>query len=117
MFGIVKENKFVLIDEDKERLLNTLKFMPQYSVDDVKGYTEDEDEVEVGYDNNTYVKGYAPVKPQELVDEERVAELEKYLNETDWYSIRYAETGKEIPADVLQARQEAREEISKLRGE
>lgn len=113
MFGIVKENKFVLIDEDKEKLLNTLEFMPQYSIDEIKEY----DEVEVGYDNNTYVKGFAPVKPQELVDEERVAELEKYLNETDWYSIRYAETGKEIPADVLQARQEAREEISKLRGE
>ena len=74
-------------------------------------------EVEEAYTNKWYLKGYAPVKPQELVDEERVAELEKYLNETDWYSIRYAETGKEIPADVLQARQEAREEISKLRGE
>jgi hypothetical protein len=74
-------------------------------------------EVEEAYNGSWYVKGYAPVKPQELVDEERVAELEKYLNETDWYSIRYAETGKEIPADVLQARQEAREEISKLRGE
>jgi hypothetical protein len=73
-------------------------------------------EVEEAYNGQWYIKGYTPVKPQELVDEERVAELEKYLNETDWYSIRYAETGKEIPADVLQARQNAREEISKIRG-
>lgn len=42
MFGIAKENKFVLIDEDKEKLVNTLDFMPQYSVDEIKEYTEDE---------------------------------------------------------------------------
>ncbi len=60
MFGIVKENKFILIDEDKERLLNTLEFMPQYSVDEIKEYTEDE--ITLGADNCYYLKGFAPLE-------------------------------------------------------
>ena len=58
MFGIVKENKFVLIDEDKERLLNTLEFMPQYSVEDIKEY----EEVSLGADGCYYLKGFAPLE-------------------------------------------------------
>ena len=58
MFGIVKENKFVLIDEDKERLLNTLDFMPQYSVEDIKEY----EEVSLGADGCYYLKGFAPLE-------------------------------------------------------
>lgn len=60
MFGIVKENKFVLIDEDKEKLLNTLEFMPQYSVEDIKEYTEEE--ITLGADNCYYLKGFAPLE-------------------------------------------------------
>lgn len=60
MFGIVKENKFILIDEDKERLLNTLEFMLQYSVEDVKEYTEDE--ITLGADDCYYLKGFAPLE-------------------------------------------------------
>lgn len=32
----------------------------------------------------------------------------RYLQETDWYVHRKAETGKEIPSDILEARQNAR---------
>ncbi len=60
MFGIVKENKFILIDEDKEKLLNTLEFMPQYSKEDVKEYTEEE--ITLGADNCYYLKGFAPLE-------------------------------------------------------
>jgi len=35
----------------------------------------------------------------------------KYLKETDWYASRLAETGKAIPEDILQKRQEARDSI------
>lgn len=48
--------------------------------------------------------------------QQRIAELEEYLKSTDWYAIRYADTGEEIPADIKKARQEAREDISRLRG-
>nr|DAH98462.1 MAG TPA: hypothetical protein [Inoviridae sp.] len=47
----------------------------------------------------------------------RIAELQKYLNDTDWYAVRFAETGAEIPDDIKEERRAAREEISSLREE
>lgn len=44
-------------------------------------------------------------------------ELQQYLNETDWYAVRYAETGIEIPEEVKQKRQETRDKISALRND
>ncbi|WP_458401140.1 hypothetical protein [Mailhella sp.] len=49
--------------------------------------------------------------------EARIAELQEYLRSTDWYAIRFADSGVEIPAGVKQARQEARDEIDTLRAE
>lgn len=49
------------------------------------------------------------------LNEWRISELESYLNSTDWYAVRYAETGVEIPVDIKTARQAARDEISALR--
>ncbi len=49
--------------------------------------------------------------------QKRIMELESYLSSTDWYAVRFAETGVEIPAEIRQQRQSAREEISKLREE
>lgn len=74
-------------------------------------------DVEQGYDGQYYLAGYAPEKPQSIINAERIAELQSYLNETDWYAVRFAETGAEIPEDIKTARQSAREEISHLRGD
>ena len=64
---------------------------------------------------------YAVVKIPEPTEEEikqaRISELEAYLSSTDWYAIRESETGVDIPADVKQARADARAEISILRTE
>ena len=64
---------------------------------------------------------YAVVKIPEPTEEEikqaRISELESYLLSTDWYAIRESETGIDIPADVKQARADARAEISRLRTE
>jgi len=49
--------------------------------------------------------------------EARIAELQEYLRSTDWYAIRFADSGVEIPSSVKQARQEARDEIDTLRAE
>ena len=73
-------------------------------------------EVEQAYNGNYYIKGYCPKKPQETINQEKIAELEEYLTTTDWYAIRFADTGEEIPTEIKKARQDAREEISKLRG-
>ena len=72
---------------------------------------------------NTYVKylqedgtvemleEYLPFELEEIAAEEKVAiNLQKRdeLTDTDWYVIRYIETGKEIPQDILDLRQTIR---------
>lgn len=58
---------------------------------------------------------------EELIYEEGTEEilieierLQSYLKNTDWYSIRFAETGKSIPEDIKRNRQIARDRISEL---
>lgn len=106
-----------IIDETKkcEVFLNENPDEEQIAELTEQGFIEGE--WERGWDGIPYVKGYAPEKPQNIVDEERIAELQNYLNATDWYAVRYAETGVEIPADIKKERQAARDEISRLRGE
>jgi hypothetical protein len=78
-------------------------------------------DVEQGYDGNWYVAGYAPKKPEEQVRREQIeaqiAERQAFLDSTDWYVIRYVDTGVAIPVDVRADRQEARAEIEALRNE
>ena len=78
-------------------------------------------EVEQGYDGTWYVAGYAPKKPEEQARKEEIealiAERQAYLDSTDWYVIRYVDTGVAIPVDVRADRQEARAEIDALREE
>lgn len=45
-------------------------------------------------------------------EQERInREARNYLTETDWYVLRFQETGVEIPEDVLSKREEARERV------
>lgn len=61
-------------------------------------------------------------EPQELLDalereskeqelQGKLDEAQAYLNSTDWYYARKAETGEEVPVEVVTKRQEAREFI------
>lgn len=54
---------------------------------------------------------------EEDIKKRRIVELESYLSSTDWYAVRYAETGVAIPDEIKVKRQSAREEISSLREE
>lgn len=50
-----------------------------------------------------------------IEDNEKVKkELEDYLKETDWYVVRFFETGKEIPIEVSEKRQKARDKLGEL---
>lgn len=58
---------------------------------------------------------------EELIYEEGTEEilieierLQSYLKNTDWYSIREAETGKPMPDEIRKNRQSARDRISEL---
>jgi hypothetical protein len=70
-----------------------------------------------GYDGGMYYEDDLPEKPQNVINEERIRELQNRLDETDWYAVRYAETGVAIPDEIKAERQAAREEISRLRDE
>lgn len=63
-YGILKDNKFVLIDNDLGRVQNTIMFMPQHTLSEI--VTFGDDEVEQAYDGYWYVKGFAPEVPEEV---------------------------------------------------
>lgn len=56
-----------------------------------------------------------PPPTEEEIKQQRLAELERYLQTTDWYAIRFADFGTPVPEEIKSKRQKAREEISTLR--
>lgn len=81
-----------------------------------------EQDVEQSYNGQWYIKGYAPEKPVDVQNKERVAELKEFLSETDYVSCKLTEAIdeaelqdlKEKYKDVLKQRREARAEINSL---
>lgn len=49
-----------------------------------------------------------PEPTPEEIQKNKNIEMRRYLDSTDWYVIRHAETGVEIPQDILDARSAAR---------
>ena len=72
-YGIVENSQFVLIDDDLQRLKQTLLFMPHLSANQIAHY--ENSEVEQGYDGNWYEKGHAPQKPLEEARAAKLAEI------------------------------------------
>ena len=83
-----------------------------------------------GTDNPCYIKEIEPMNgkrmfkivpndppSEEQIKQEEIQKYQSYLNETDWYVCRAMDSGEQMPAEVKQKRQEAREEISRLREE
>ena len=96
-YGLVENHKFVLIDENLKRLKNTLPFMPQYSVDMVETYPDDE--VEQGFDGNWYEKGHAPQKPLEEARAAKLTELNTAFTSASETAHCMSSAGFEINAD------------------
>lgn len=77
-----------------------------------------EQEVEQGFDGGWYLLGYAPQKPDDVLAQEEIERLKRYLSETDYVVLKIAEgvaTAEEY-AKTLQKRQEARARINELEG-
>ena len=98
-YGIVENHKFILIDEDRQRLENTLPFMPQYSVEQIGTY--DEDQIEQGHDGTWYEKGHAPQRPLEEARTEKLAELEAAFDTASREAHCTSSVGFEIDADEI----------------
>ena len=90
----------------------------RFYIAEIDSITRDEQDEE-GNTTSKTIRRFQIVRNPEPTTNElnewRISELESYLNSTDWYAVRYAETGVEIPVDIKTARQAAREEISALR--
>ena len=98
-YGIVENHKFILIDDDLQRLKNTLPFMPQYSVEQIGTY--DEDQIEQGHDGTWYEKGHAPQRPLEEARTEKLAELERAFNTASHKAHCTSSVGFKIDADEI----------------
>lgn len=72
-------------------------------------------DVELAYNGQYYPAGQAPEKPKTDILREELSEQQAILSNTDWYAIRYADIGVEIPADIKAKRQAARERIDEIR--
>ena len=70
------------------------------------------EDVEAGY---SYEDGVFTAPPARDLEREAIDQLndesQTYLAETDWYVIRFAETGVAVPADITTARSDARSAI------
>ncbi len=96
-YGITKNHKFVLIDENLQRVKNTLLFMPQYSFDMIKTYTDNE--LEQGFDGKWYEKGYVPQKAVEEVKAVKLADLNAAFTLASETAHCLSSAGFEINAD------------------
>ena len=74
------------------------------SLEELFGAVECPEWVGIGMDINT-------PKPTDLAQEEINLNNRNYLQETDWYVIRFTETGVPIPQEILNKRAEARLQI------
>lgn len=76
---VIWENKKCrFIDDDRKRLVDTLKFVPQYKESDIMAVTDNA--VEQAYTGEWWAKGYAPIRPDEETKELRA---HAYLVEVD----------------------------------
>lgn len=98
-YGIVENHKFVLIDDDLQRLKNTLPFMPKLKETDIAPY--EDSEIEQGHDGTWYEKGHAPQRPLEEARTEKLAELEAAFDTASREAHCTSSVGFEIDADEI----------------
>lgn len=110
MFKAIKDNKIIAFNETSDFPCMKIGSDIDEIVEDTEHQMSDYVMVENEFVLDTDAEAIEKQK------EQRIAELEESLKSTDWYAIRFADTGEEIPTDIKKARQEARDEISRLRG-
>lgn len=102
-YGIVENHKFILIDEDRQRLENTIPFMPKLKETDIASY--EDREIEQGHDGAWYEKGHAPEIPEEVAlknaKEERAQAVAAITVEVDGMVFDGDETAQERMARTV----------------
>ena len=86
LYGILNKNKFIFLDDDKQKLLNVLPHIGKKESDIIE---VSEDSVEMGYDNNYYKKGKSPKQPlAEYNLEQEQKRSQAYIERADVLSLR-----------------------------
>lgn len=125
MFGIIDENKkFILLDSDRDTLRTTALmltkqtedgFVPMFDEDTVdeaiKEYADDD--IEVAYNGEKYVKGYAPVIDNEYQQKMREKAYEAEIDPITAHISRLRDDDPESEeiATLMAERTAKREEI------
>lgn len=85
-YGILENNKFLFIDDDKEKLINTLPFIGK-SKKDIETFNDDE--IEYCYNGCYYKKGFAPIQPaNEYNEQQSEKRSQAYIERTDPLTLR-----------------------------
>lgn len=83
---IEEKNKCLFVDNEKERLLTTLKYIGK-TESDIKEV--EDDEIELAYDGCYYMKGFAPIQPtDEYNNQQSKNRSEAYIKRTDPLTLR-----------------------------
>lgn len=106
MYAIVQDGKLQVWDTDLERIRFTVqKTMPFLDVEDIQSY-EDE-AIEIDYMGEKWLKGHAPQKPKELLEQEVRAERDRLLEETVDVALRSSLYAGQLPSAELAAYRQA----------
>lgn len=116
-YGILENNKFLFIDDDKEKLINTLPFIGK-SKKDIETFNDNE--IECCYDGCYYKKGFAPTQPaNEYNEQQSEKRSQAYIERTDPLTLRklrklaLGEWTSEDEKDYIYQMQKISEEINK----
>lgn len=111
--------KYARIENESSKIVN---IGSGSDIDFYKKIGMTELDVEQAYNGDWYISGYAPKKPQEMIDEEEIQDLKKQLDDTDYKIIKcseYSLAGRELPYDIEylhSQRQAIRDRITELEG-
>lgn len=72
MFYLEKDSVIIFADENRQRLLDTLVFLPEYSETDIK-----EAELEKGFDGYWYLLGQAPKQDLFILKSQKIEEAKQ----------------------------------------
>lgn len=114
IFGKTKETNEWGFDISSD-IFDIYKEIPDSDYHELLKKAQEQEKLIAGDENCNPILVDPPVPSQEEIEKMRINELKGYLDSTDWYVIRFAETGKVIPTEIKTKRQNARNEISLLK--
>jgi hypothetical protein len=115
-FGKMKNEDFWGFDIEVDRFETYVEISDEEHSSIIQEANE-QSKIIVGDKDGKPILADPPPPSEEEQKQQRLNELLSYLEETDWYAIRFADTGEPIPEEIKKMRQDARDEISELKNQ